>query len=89
MLPAAEGSTQTGILRNGDQGADPNFLVKVTDVLKATTLPTGDGDHDDSWETFVTIRAAKAGEVLRGVAFAPSERDGDGDDHDDGNHDWH
>ena len=31
------------ISANGDQGADPNKLVKVTDVLNATTLPTGDG----------------------------------------------
>ena len=69
---------------SGDQGADPNKLVKVTDLLSATTLPTGDGDHDkdDSWEHFVTIRSARAGEVLRGVAFAPSDH-GD-DDHSDG-----
>jgi len=59
---------------NGDQGADPNKLVKVTDILKSTTLPTGDGNHDrdHSIGIFVTIRSAKAGEVLRGVAFAPS-----------------
>ena len=51
---------------NADQGADPNKLVKVTDLLSATTLPTGGGlGH------FVTVRAANAGEVLRGVAFAP------------------
>jgi hypothetical protein len=67
------------ISTNGDQGADPNKLVKVTDVLNATTLPTGDGDHDrdDSWEKFVTIRTAQAGEVLRGVSFAPVDRDFD------------
>jgi hypothetical protein len=62
---------------SGDQGADPNKLVKVTDLLKATTLPVGDGDHN--WDSrlghFVTIRAAQSGEVLRGVAFAPSGRD--------------
>jgi len=42
-------------------------------------LPTGDGDHDrdDSWEKFVTIRTAQAGEVLRGVSFAPVDRDFD------------
>jgi hypothetical protein len=58
---------------SGDQGADPNKLVKVTDFLKATTLPvtTHDRDHD-SLGQFVTLRAAKAGEVLRGIAFAPS-----------------
>jgi hypothetical protein len=71
------------ISENGDQGADPNKLVKVTDVLAATTVPTGDGDHDrdDSWEKFVAIRTARAGEVLRGVSFAPRENFGD-EDHD-------
>jgi hypothetical protein len=54
---------------NGDQGADPNKLVKVTDLLSATALPTGGGlGH------FVTVRSARAGEVLRGIAFAPEER---------------
>ena len=59
---------------SGDQGADPNKLVKVIDLLKATTLPTGDGDHDfdDQIGKFVTIRSAKAGEVLRGITFAPN-----------------
>jgi hypothetical protein len=58
---------------NGDQGADPNKLVKVTDLLKATTAKLGDGDHDkdDSWGHFTTIRSAKAGEVLRGVTVSP------------------
>lgn len=76
------------ISTNGDQGADPNKLVRITDVLAATTLPTGDGDHDqdDSWEKFVTIRTARAGEVLRGVAFAPRGDFADYDDHDDNNH---
>jgi hypothetical protein len=62
---------------SGDQGADPNKLVKVTDLLKATALPVGDGDNDrdDRLGHFVTIRSAKSGEVLRGVTFAPSDRD--------------
>jgi hypothetical protein len=62
---------------SGDQGADPNKLVKVTDILKATTLPKADGFFGIG--RFVTIRAARAGEVLRGVTFAPEDRDGDGD----------
>jgi len=68
---------------NGDQGADPNKLVRVTDLLSATTLPTGDGDHDrDDWiGTFRTIRSARAGEVFRGVALAP-------EDHGDQDHGW-
>jgi hypothetical protein len=58
---------------SGDQGADPNKLVTVTDLLSATSLPTGDGDHDrdDLFGQFTTIRTAKSGEVLRGVSFAP------------------
>jgi hypothetical protein len=68
---------------NGDQGADPNKLVKITDLLRATTLPASDGHHDwdDSWEQFVTVRTAAYGEVLRGVAFAPESSDRDGDHH--------
>jgi hypothetical protein len=66
---------------NGDQGADPNKLVKVTDVLSATTLPAAEatqhGDDDARIGHFVTIRSAHAGEVFRGVALAPNTR---GDD---------
>jgi hypothetical protein len=60
---------------SGDQGADPNKLVNVTDLLSATTLPTGEGDEDsaDSLGHFVTLRTAKFGEVLRGFAFAPTD----------------
>jgi hypothetical protein len=67
------------ISASGDQGADPNKLVKVTDRLSATTLPSGDGEHDrdDSLEHFTTLRTARAGEVLRGVAFAPVDHDRD------------
>lgn len=62
---------------SGDQGADPNKLVKVTDLLRATTLPQRDSDHDrnDRFGHFRTIRSAKAGEVLRGISFAPQGRD--------------
>lgn len=57
---------------NGDNGADPNKLVKVTDVISATTAPAG------GWlGTFHTIRSARAGEVFRGVALAPADH---GDD---------
>jgi hypothetical protein len=67
------------ISANGDQGADPNKLVKVTDIVSATTLPTGDGDHDRDHRIghFVTLRSAQAGEVFRGVALAPNDH---GDD---------
>jgi hypothetical protein len=65
------------ISTNGDQGADPNKLVKVTDLLSATTLPTADGDHDRDYRIghFVTIHSAKAGKVYRGVALAPKDHD--------------
>jgi hypothetical protein len=66
---------------SGDQGADPNLLVRVTDLLEATTLPTPQGGHHgqghDPLGHFVTIRAAKAGEVFRGVALAPEDHNGD------------
>jgi len=69
---------------NGDQGADPNKLVKVRDVISATSLATGDGDNDrdDRLDVFRTIRTARAGEVFRGVALAPTgDHDGFWRDH--------
>jgi hypothetical protein len=48
---------------NGDQGADPNKLVTITDNLAATTLPGS--------ESFTTLRAAGNLEVLRGVSYTP------------------
>ncbi len=47
----------------GDQGADPNKVVAITDNLGAQALPAG--------ESFRTIEAARSGEVLRGVSFTP------------------
>jgi hypothetical protein len=64
---------------SGDQGADPNKLVKVLDLLRSTSLPGGNHDGDDSLGQFVTIRTAQAGEVLRGIAFAPQNKDEDND----------
>jgi hypothetical protein len=56
---------------NGDNGADPNKLVRVTDQISATTPPSA-----GSWlGTFQTLRSARAGEVFRGEAFAPTEHD--------------
>jgi hypothetical protein len=48
---------------SGDQGADPNKLVVITDTIAATTSPTT--------EMFSTVRTAGFGEVLRGVSFTP------------------
>lgn len=47
---------------SGDQGADPNKLVEITDRLSATA-PGG--------ESFQTARTAHFGEVLRGVSLTP------------------
>jgi hypothetical protein len=51
---------------NGDQGADPNQLVVITDSL-ANTSASG-----ASHEQFFPVRKAGFGEVLRGVSFTPS-----------------
>ena len=58
------------ISQNGDNGADPNKLVKVTDQVSATQ-PASNGYLD----RFVTIRSARAGEAFRGVALAPRDDD--------------
>jgi hypothetical protein len=49
----------------GDQGADPNKLVEVTDVLSAGSAGN---------EGFRTVETAGFGEVLRGVSFTPGNR---------------
>jgi hypothetical protein len=50
----------------GDQGADPNKLVTITDRPGATAPAPG--------EAFRTVRAAGFGQVLRGVSFTPGTR---------------
>jgi hypothetical protein len=50
----------------GDQGADPNKLVTITDPLSAGSPAAG--------ESFRTVRTARFGEVLRGVSFTPGSR---------------
>ncbi len=47
----------------GDQGADPNQLVSITDDLNATTLPAR--------EAFRTVVAPGYDKVVRGVSFTP------------------
>ena len=56
---------------SGDQGADPNQLVGVTDELKATSLPT----H----ESFHSVVAPADKTVVRGVSFTPGTRVSNGD----------
>ncbi len=55
---------------NGDQGADPNRLVAVRDVVRNTTASGAANEH------FVTLREAGFGEVLRGVSLAPGALSG-------------
>ena len=56
-------ATTSTISGSGDQGADPNKLVVITDKLSATTPP--------ACESFHTVRSAGFGEVLRGVSWTP------------------
>jgi hypothetical protein len=48
---------------DGDQGADPNMVMTITDQLSATSLPPN--------ESFTNFQTASFGEVLRGVSFTP------------------
>ena len=50
---------------SGDQGADPNQLVVITDNISAT------GPNPPAGESFTVLKSAGAGEVLRGVSFTP------------------
>ncbi len=58
----AVSSTVSG---NGDQGADPNRLFVVVDLLKNTDPTVA------SYLPFFDVRDAQSGEVLRGVSFTP------------------
>ena len=48
---------------SGDQGADPNMVVKITDTLANTTAPSN--------ESFSVFLAPQAGVVYRGVSPTP------------------
>jgi hypothetical protein len=50
---------------SGDQGADPNQLLTITDTLAFTTGAQASG------EAFTLLQTASFGQVLRGVAFVP------------------
>jgi hypothetical protein len=49
---------------SGDNGADPNKVVRITDQLTATTVTPGVAN-----ETFTTVMGPTYGTVYRGVAF--------------------
>jgi uncharacterized protein (TIGR03437 family) len=50
---------------NGDQGADPNRLVTINDILANTDPAVAGG------EQFQLVKSAGFGEVLRGVSLTP------------------
>jgi hypothetical protein len=51
---------------SGDNGADPNKVVRITDLVAATTMTP-----IVQRESFVTIAGPTYGKVYRGVAFIP------------------
>jgi hypothetical protein len=53
---------------SGDNGADPNMIVDITDNLAATTLPGS--------ESFSVLEGPVSGEVYRGVSFVPTPEPG-------------
>jgi hypothetical protein len=57
--------TSTVSTGTGDQGADPNKLVAITDTLSDSSAAQASG------ETFTTLETASYGQVLRGVGVAP------------------
>lgn len=59
-------ATTSTVSGSGDQGADPNQLVTVTDDLSALT-PT-------AHETFKTVATAADSQLFRGVSFTPGTR---------------
>jgi hypothetical protein len=58
-------ATTSTVSGGGDQGADPNKLVAITDRLGATDPATA------NYEWFRTLKTAHFGEILRGVSFTP------------------
>ncbi len=75
-------ATTATVSGDGDQGADPNKVVAITDQLDASSLPAG--------ESFTTIDAATSGQVLRGVSLTPGSQSppfgrGDGNGNGNGN----
>jgi hypothetical protein len=58
--------TSTASVGTGDQGADPDKVVAITDTLSFTHAA------DASGESFQTLRTAQYGQVFRGVALTPT-----------------
>jgi hypothetical protein len=58
-------ATTSTVSGGGDQGADPNKLVEITDRLDSTDPAAA------NYERFRTIETAHPSEVLRGISFTP------------------
>ena len=56
-------ATTSTVSGSGDQGADPNKLVTITDQPSAASAPPG--------ESFQAVQSARSGQVLRGVSVTP------------------
>ena len=67
--PVTVWAVTSTVCGSGDQGADPNQLVAITDNPSAATPAAG--------ESFHTVMAPTYGQVVRGVSMTP----GGGDDH--------
>jgi hypothetical protein len=59
-------ATTSTVSWSGDQGADPNSLVTVTDNLAASSLPSN--------ESFSNVIDPTWGQVVRGVSFTPGTK---------------
>lgn len=59
-------ATTSTVSGSGDQGADPNRLVTLTDPISALTPANR--------ETFKTLTTASNGQLFRGVSFTPGTR---------------
>jgi hypothetical protein len=59
---------------NGDQGADPNKLVKVTDLLKAISRPTRSGDRDKDGTMTMSGDISQPSVLLRLARFFAASR---------------
>lgn len=69
-------ATTSTISNAGDQGADPNKLVAITDYVDATTVAASQTALGSSADAFSTLQTAAYGQVLRGVSFSQTASTG-------------
>lgn len=69
-------ATTSTISDAGDQGADPNKLVAITDYVAATTAAQSQAALGSAADTFTTLETAAYGQVLRGVSFSQAASTG-------------